>query len=248
MKEIDPRIYGIKKKLSPIEVSVPVLSNKGGVGKSTISVALALSLRELGLKVGLIDLDLANPSTHIILGIDQRELSFPEEEEGVKPKSFENISFFSPVLFVKEKALAMRGKDLDSAIKEMLAIINWGKLDVLVADTPPGLSDAFFNVLELLPNRKTLVLSGCEKLSKTSVSRMIDLLVSMNEEPFAVIYNMCLAPEQNGIPLKFKAYTIPFDPKVQSSIGEPARLRKTLLYDEVKKVANHLASSLRNRC
>ncbi len=94
---MDPRLSIIDKRLSKIKRIIAVASGKGGVGKSLIASSLALNLSKKGFKVGLLDIDLYGPSSHIILGVT--DYSFPEEKKGILPHKIDEIKFMSIVYF-----------------------------------------------------------------------------------------------------------------------------------------------------
>ena len=133
---MEVRTSVIEKRLKNIKRIISVASGKGGVGKSLVASSLALSLSKRGYKVGLLDLDLYGPSSHIILGVD--DYGFPEEEKGIIPPKISGINFMSIVYFTEDKPSPFRGIDISNIIIELLAITQWGELDYLIIDMPPG--------------------------------------------------------------------------------------------------------------
>ena len=133
---MDPRLSVIDKRLSEIKRIIAVASGKGGVGKSLVASSLALSLSNKGYRTGLLDIDLYGPSSHIILGVT--DYSFPEEEKGILPHKVNNIRFMSIVYFSEDKPAPLRGIDITNIIIELLSITQWGELDYLIIDMPPG--------------------------------------------------------------------------------------------------------------
>ncbi|MEF8848217.1 MAG: P-loop NTPase, partial [Candidatus Thermoplasmatota archaeon] len=98
---MEPRTSVIKRRLSEVNKILPVASGKGGVGKSLVASSMALNLSKKGFKVGLLDLDLYGPSTHIILGIE--DFGFPEEENGILAYEIDGLKFMSVVYFTDYK-------------------------------------------------------------------------------------------------------------------------------------------------
>ena len=118
----DPRIAIIEKRFQNVRRVVAVSSGKGGVGKSTIAAALALSLRDRGHSVGLLDLDFTSPATHVILGV---EGLYPEEEYGIVPPLAHGLRYMSITYYSVDKPTPLRGEDVSNAIIELLAITRW---------------------------------------------------------------------------------------------------------------------------
>ena len=147
MSDIREKI--IEERLRNIKRIIAVSSSKGGVGKTLIASVASLLLSRACYKTGLIDLDFTSPSCHIVLACDY---NFPEENKGILPVNTSGIQFMSPVLFSKNKAMALRGSDITSMIKEMLAITIWDKLDFLIIDTTPGLSESKVRILGIVEN------------------------------------------------------------------------------------------------
>ncbi|RLI61172.1 MAG: ATP-binding protein, partial [Candidatus Asgardarchaeum californiense] len=117
---MDPRVAIIEHRLNGIKRIIAVASGKGGVGKSVTASLLALILAKRGYHVGLLDLDLYGPSSHIILGIDVDE--YPSEDKGIIPPERHGIRFMSIVYYSKEHPTPLRGEDVTNAIIEVLAI------------------------------------------------------------------------------------------------------------------------------
>ena len=113
---MDVRTIVIEKRLKNIKRIIAVASGKGGVGKSLVASTLALTLAKKGHKVGLFDLDLYGPSSHIILGVKD---VFPEEEKGIIPPKIHDIRFMSIVYFTEDKPSPFRGIDITNIIIEL---------------------------------------------------------------------------------------------------------------------------------
>ena len=133
---MEVRTSVIERRLKNINRIIAVASGKGGVGKSLVASTLALNLAKKGHKVGLLDLDLYGPSSHIILGVKD---VFPKEEKGNIPPKIHGINFMSIIYFTEDKPSPFRGIDISNIIIELLAITQWGKLDYLIIDMPQEL-------------------------------------------------------------------------------------------------------------
>lgn len=181
---LDPREEIIRKRLGKIK-KIIVLSPKGGVGKTVISCALAVSLSKI-VKVGLLDLDISSPCCHIVLGISTDV--FPEENKGILPVEMNNLKFMSTVFFTKNKALALRGKYKTEVFLEILSVTNWKDVDTIIIDTPPGLDDTFLNILRYLENKMFLIVSTPDNLAVMSLRR--SLMLINKREILGLIENM----------------------------------------------------------
>ena len=227
---MDVRTSVIQKRLQNIKRIISVASGKGGVGKSLVASSLVLSLSKKGYKVGLLDLDLYGPSSHIILGIDTT--SFPEEEKGIVPPNVHGINFMSIVYFTEDKPSAFRGIDVTNIIIELLAITQWGTLDYLIIDMPPGIGDETLDVIRLVKNSEFLVVSTPSKVSMGAVGKLLKILKELNLPIVGIIENMMMTKSsfikgeicRMGLPY---LGSISFDHNLENAIGDPGQLIKT---------------------
>ena len=185
---LDPRELIIKERLKDVRKVIAVVSPKGGVGKTLISTALALTLSRRNLNIGLLDLDITNPTAHLVLGIDINKLS-PKEEKGVIPPIVAGIKFMTIAYYSKDEAIPLRGHEIVDVIREILAITIWGKLDHLIVDTPPGLSDEVLEILRLV-RPEVLIVTTPSPLSLKSCERLIRLLKDSQVRIIGLVENM----------------------------------------------------------
>lgn len=188
--------------LKEVHNIVAVSSGKGGVGKSTVSANLAVALARLGYRVGLLDTDIFGPSMPKMFGIedarpyavevDGRQLIEPVEKYGVKILS---IGFFvSP-----ETATLWRGGMACSALKQLIADANWGELDYLILDTPPGTSDIHLSLLQLLNISGALIVSTPQQVALADARKGIDMYQNdkVNVPIIGLVENMAwFTPEE----------------------------------------------------
>ncbi len=240
-KEKDFRLAVIDRRLAGINEIYPIMSSKGGVGKTLISAVLALILRDRGYKVGLLDLDITNPSAHTALGVSIKEL--PEEEKGVKPLIADGIKFMSVAFYTQDKPLPLRGWEIDNVIRELLAITIWGDLDYLIIDTPPGLSDEALDAISYFRSPKPLVVATPSPLAINSVRRLLQLLNDLNGlKVLGIVENMANEPSKRvrelaeAFSIKYLG-NVPLDPTIDEVIGDTSKLRNTLLYVALKGIA-----------
>jgi len=243
IRKDDFRLSIIGKRLRGISAIVPIMSSKGGVGKTVISVSLALSLSELGKSVGLLDLDITNPSAYIVLDADLKEI--PGEEKGVIPPLIHNVKFMGISYYTKENPNPLRGWEIDSVLRELLAVTIWGKLDFLIIDTPPGMSDEILDVFAYFRALKPIVIATPSPLALKSVKRLIRLLIDEGFPPLGLIENMSNRPA-SSIQRLCHTYritylgNIPVDLTVDQAIGNLPAFKSTTLYSNVKVIAKKL--------
>jgi ATP-binding protein involved in chromosome partitioning len=239
---IDPRTSIITTRLARIRRIVAVSSGKGGVGKSMVATALALSLVREGCRVGLFDIDFTGPSTHIILGVPQSVQ--PEEDKGIVPASVEGMEYMSLVYYVAGKATPLRGADVSNALIELLAVTQWGELDFLIIDMPPGIGDAVLDLVRLVKRIEFLIVTTPSMLAFEVVKKQAQFLSELKMPIVGVIENMkrnesdAIKEETAKLGLKFLG-SIAYDLKVEESIGNPTKLQETLgtSMDKIKLAA-----------
>jgi ATP-binding protein involved in chromosome partitioning len=151
-----------KNVLSGVKNIIAVVSGKGGVGKSTVSANLALALSANGAKVGLMDADIYGPSVHIMFGV-RGERPMMREVDGkglIVPLERYGIKLLSIGLLVDEKqAVVWRGPMVSSAIKQFVNDVDWGELDYLILDMPPGTGDIHLTVVQNIPVTGVIVVT-----------------------------------------------------------------------------------------
>ncbi len=240
---IDPRTSVINERLGRIRRIIAVSSGKGGVGKSMVATALALSLAKEGCRVGLFDVDFTGPSTHIILGVPKSVQ--PKEDKGIVPAAVEGFEYMSLVYFVGDKAAPLRGADVSNALIELLSVTQWGALDFLIIDMPPGIGDAVLDLVRLVKRIEFLIVTTPSLLAFEVVKKQVELLCELHMPIIGVIENMkadnstTIETETAQLGLKYLG-AIDFDTKVESSIGNPAKLLGTTIgeaMEQIKKAA-----------
>ena len=141
----------LKESLSAIKHKIMVLSGKGGVGKSSVSVNLALSLAMKGYRVGLLDIDFHGPSIPTMLGLQNTKLEYGEA--GILPAEVFNMKVVSIALLLEQQqkdAIIWRGPMKSGVLKQLLEDVNWGELDFLIMDFPPGTGDEALSACQLI--------------------------------------------------------------------------------------------------
>ena len=235
---VDPRTSVINERLSRITRIIAVSSGKGGVGKSMVATTLALTLTHNGCKVGLFDLDFTSPSTHIILGAQNVQ---PKEEKGLIPPTVHGLEYMSLVYFVGENPAPLRGADVSNALIELLSVTQWGALDFLVIDMPPGIGDAFLDLVRLIKRIEFLIITTPSLLAFETVKKQVALLCELKMPLVGVVENMkmdntdSIAVETKKLGLKYLG-AIPYDPQVEEAIGKEAKLLKTAIGKKLQQI------------
>jgi len=165
-----------------------IASGKGGVGKSTVAVNLAVALKALGKKAGILDADLHGPDVPIMLGIDKRPIGskgmlIPLEKYGVKIMSTGTIAG-------EGVPIVWRGPLVNKAIKEFLGKVRWGELDYLLVDLPPGTGDAAITVTKSIPLDGVIIVTTPQKVAMSDVRRAIGLFKGQDIPILGIVENM----------------------------------------------------------
>ena len=168
---------------------IAVASGKGGVGKSTVAVNLALGLRDLGLKVGILDADIYGPSLPKLLAIRER----PQTAGGNRLKPI--MRHGMPVMLIgflveEETPMIWRGPMVMSAITQMLREVDWGTLDVMVVDMPPGTGDAQLTMAQQVPLKGAVIVSTPQDLALIDARRGIAMFRRVNVPVIGIVENM----------------------------------------------------------
>ena len=168
---------------------IAVASGKGGVGKSTVAVNLALALRDLGLKVGILDADIYGPSLPRLLAIREK----PETIGGTRLKPI--VRYGLPVMSIgflveEETPMIWRGPMVMSALTQMLREVEWGSLDVMVVDMPPGTGDAQLTMAQQVPLKGTVIVSTPQDLALIDARRGIAMFRRVNVPILGIVENM----------------------------------------------------------
>jgi ATP-binding protein involved in chromosome partitioning len=172
-----------------VEAVIAVASGKGGVGKSTTAVNLALGLRDLGVKVGMLDADIYGPSLPKLLAIREK----PQTIGGTRLKPIDRygLSVMSIGFLIDEETpMIWRGPMVMSAITQMLRDVEWGNLDVMVVDMPPGTGDAQLTMAQQVPLKGSVIVSTPQDLALIDARRGVAMFKRVNVPVLGVVENM----------------------------------------------------------
>ena len=180
-----------KQALKKIKNKFIVMSGKGGVGKTSTSVNLAIALANKGFKVGLMDVDIHGPDIPRMLGLDGM-LNINEKQK-LQPMSFsENLVAVSieSLMPDKDNAVIWRGPMKHTAIQQFINDVDWGYLDYLVIDSPPGTGDEPLTVAQLIKDARSIIVTTPQEVALADVRKSINFCKTVNMEIFGLIENM----------------------------------------------------------
>jgi ATP-binding protein involved in chromosome partitioning len=172
-----------------IAAVIAVASGKGGVGKSTTALNLALGLRDLGLRVGLLDADIYGPSVPRLTGI-RKKPELNADKKMIPLRRFGLAIMSIGFLVEEDTAMIWRGPMVMSAITQMLRDVAWGTLDVLVVDMPPGTGDAQLTLAQNVPLKGAIIISTPQDLSLIDARRGLAMFKKVNVPVLGIVENM----------------------------------------------------------
>ena len=182
----DGRMRGLVN--TTIRNAIAIASGKGGVGKSTVSVNVAVALAQLGAKVGLMDADIYGPNVPTMMGVEK--MPNPQENKLIPAESY-GVKMMSMGFLVKPgQPLIWRGPMLNSAIRQFLSDVDWGDLDYLIIDLPPGTGDAPLSLAQALPLSGVVIVTLPQAVSLEDASRGLEMFKTLNVPILGVVENM----------------------------------------------------------
>jgi Mrp family chromosome partitioning ATPase len=191
---MDKRMQQINDNMSKIKNKLVIISGKGGVGKTTVAVNLAMALASVGLRVGILDVDITGPNVTKMLGVNtetkprvdpEKKIFYPVEgplNTKVMSMAFLTESTDTPVIW--------RGPMKMSAVRQFLGDAQWGDLDYLVIDLPPGTSDETLDILQLIPDENIIVITTPQEVALMDARKTIKMSQIMERNVLGIIENM----------------------------------------------------------
>ena len=190
---MDEQEQNIKKNMAKIKHKIVIISGKGGVGKTTIAVNLAMTLASIGLRVGILDVDITGPNVLKMLGIDPN----------IKPRVDAEAKKFHPILGplnLKAMSMAFLTEDSDSpviwrgpmkmsVVRQFLGDAEWGELDYLICDLPPGTSDETLDILQLIPDENIVIVTTPQEVALMDARKTIKMAMLMQRKILGIIEN-----------------------------------------------------------
>jgi ATP-binding protein involved in chromosome partitioning len=180
-----------RQSLTKIKQKFLVMSGKGGVGKTSVSVNLAIALANKGHRVGLLDVDLHGPDIPHMLGLsgmlqtnDTRKMVPIAYSDHLKVISMESL------MHNRDEAIIWRGPVKHSAIRQFIGDVDWGDLDYLIIDSPPGTGDEPLTVAQLIPDAKAVIVTTPQEVALADIRKSISFCKNVNMGVFGIIENM----------------------------------------------------------
>ena len=269
-KPIENKIYNPLKKITNISNIIAVSSGKGGVGKSTITSNLAVSLSKMGFNVGILDADIYGPSIPLMFDVQNEKPLAVNIEGKSKMKPIENygVKILSIGFFTKnDEAVIWRGPMASKALNQMIFDADWGKLDFLLIDLPPGTGDIHLSIMQSLPISGAVVVSTPQTVALSDARKGVSMFKkeNINVPVLGIIENMAyFVPEElpenkyylfgkEGAKNLSSDLNIPFlgeIPIIQSvreaaDFGRPAAMQEDTISENIfNKVSKNMLSQL----
>ena len=181
----------VTESLQKIKNKFIVMSGKGGVGKTSVSVNLGIALANKGYKVGIMDVDLHGPDVPRMLGLEG--MLTLNQNQKLTPMSYsENLQAVSVESLTQNKddAIIWRGPIKHSAIRQFIADVAWGELDFLIIDSPPGTGDEPLSVAQTIPDAKAIIVTTPQEVALADIRKSINFCKTVKMEIFGLIENM----------------------------------------------------------
>src|SRR3977135_3966097 len=184
-----PQSQPAKLPIEGVKNLVAVASGKGGVGKTTVAVNLALALRRMGASVGLLDADVYGPNVPIMLGTDEQPQALSERQ--ILPVEAQGLKVISMgLLNPGDKPMIWRGPMLHSVMQQFLRSVVWGELDYLIVDLPPGTGDVQLTLIQTVAVTGAVVVTTPSTVALADVRKAIEMFRQVNVEVLGVVENM----------------------------------------------------------
>ena len=186
----DPRANG-PKAVAGVRNVIAVASNKGGVGKSTVAVNLAVALAQSGARVGLMDADITGPNIPTMMGFTAGFMAEGSQPQGLHAETHYGVKVASlGFLLPKGTPVVWRGPMIGSAVRQLLHDLSWGELDYLIIDLPPGTSDASMSMCQEAAIAGAIIVSTPQQVALEDAVKAVGMFEKLNVPVFGIVENM----------------------------------------------------------
>ena len=183
----------LSRNLGQIKYKIAVMSGKGGVGKSTVAANLAETFQKLGFSTGILDADIHGPNIPKMLGLEGADLFINENRNMVPVEAPSGLKVMSMAFMLEsiDTPIIWRGPQKSGSIKQLIAEVEWGPLDVLIIDNPPGTGDEPLTVLQTIPNTDAVIMVTTPNVvSQEDVLKCVKMVNMLNGKNIGLIENM----------------------------------------------------------
>ena len=251
----------VRARMKNVRHKIAVMSGKGGVGKTTVSVTLARCLAERGHRVGLLDADVTAPNVAKMLGLESPELFatpaglFPPEVDGIRVIS---MAFLAD----EDSAIIWRGPVIMGVIEQFLSQVVWGELDYLIIDLPPGTGDEALSIMQLLPDLSGVItVTTPQGVALLDTKRSLDMARTMKVPVLGLVVNMAsfVCPRcgeavhmfPGGDPQELARElgvellaAVPFEPEIARAGDEGKAVKQGRAWEALESVVNRVEAAL----
>ena len=178
-------------RMARIKHKIVVGSGKGGVGKSTVTVNLAVALKRRGYSVGIMDADITGPCIPKLMGVEDKKVR--PGDEGIEPVDADGVKVMSMALLLesRDSAVVWRGPMKMAALKQFLSEVNWGDLDFLLVDLPPGTSDEPISAVQLIPDLDgAIIVTTPQEVALLDSRKAVNMFLMMKVPVLGIVENM----------------------------------------------------------
>ena len=180
-----------QNRMPTVKNVIAVAAGKGGVGKSTVSVNLAMAIKQMGGSVGILDADIYGPSVPKMLGTPSRQTDKTEDGTRIIPALYRGIPVMSVEYFVESgRAVIWRGPMIHKLLQQFLEDVDWGDLDYLIIDMPPGTGDAQLSLGQLIPITGGVIVTTPQEVALLDVRKAVDMFKKLETPILGMVENM----------------------------------------------------------
>jgi len=183
----------ITKNMGHIKRKIIVMSGKGGVGKTTVAVNLATGLVQKGKKVGILDVDIHGPNVPKMLGIDENTKMLSDDDGNIAPIILDNnmkVMSMAFMLSSQDSPVIWRGPMKMSVINQFLGDVNWGELDYLIVDLPPGTGDESLSIAQQIPESEAVIITTPQDVALLDSRKSVNFAKQLKMPVLGIIENM----------------------------------------------------------